>query len=99
MHPERNAEVGHQRVAVLPQDVFGLDVAVDYSQPMRVATRVGDFTRDQDRVVDRQLPLPLEARAQCLARDQRHHVVQQAVGLAAVEQQEDVRMLQPRRGK
>ena len=98
LHGERDAEVGHERVAALQQDVLRLDVAMDHAEAVRVAERIGDFARDADRFVDRQLAVALEARAQRLAGDQRHHVVEQAVGLAAVEQRQDVRMLQARRG-
>ena len=49
------------------------------------------------RLVDGELPLALEARAKRLAFDVRHHVVQQAVRLAGVEQRQQVRVLQVRR--
>jgi hypothetical protein len=45
----------------------------------------------------RQLALALEACPQRLAVHERHHVVQEAVGLPGVVQRQDVRMLQPRR--
>ena len=61
---------------------------------VRCADGVGHFARDAQRVVDRQLPLPVETRAQCFASDERHHVVQQPVGGARVEQRQDMRMLQ-----
>ncbi len=61
--------------------------------------RTRHFTRDAHRVSDRQLAVTLEARPQRLAGHERHHVVQQAVGVAAVEQRENVRMLQPRGGE
>ena len=43
------------------------------------------------------LRLAVEPRAQRLALDERHHVVEQPVRLARVEQRQDVRMLQVRR--
>ena len=48
------------------------------------------------RVGDRELPLAVEPVAQRLALDERHHIEQQAVGLARVEQRQDVRVLQVR---
>ena len=84
------------RVAALQQNVLGLDVAMNDAQLVRVAERVGDLARDANRVVHRKLLLALEPRAQRLAGDERHHVVQQSVGVAGVEQRQDVRMLQPR---
>ena len=52
---------------------------------------------DADRFVDRELLLALERRAKRLAFDVRHHVEQQPVRLAGVEQRQQVRMLQIRR--
>ena len=98
LHRERDAEVGHQCVPVLQQDVFGLDVAVDDALGVGMLQRVGDFTRDAQRVGNRQLSLAFEALAERLAAHERHHVVQQGVGFTGIEQRQDVRMLQPRRG-
>ncbi len=95
LHGEGDAEVRYQRVAPLQQDVLRLDVAVDDAQPMRVAQRIGHLARDAQGVVDGQLPLALEARAQRLAGHERHHVVQQSVGLTRIEQRQDMRVLQP----
>ena len=55
-----DAEVGDQRVPVGHHHVFGLDVAMDDALRVRVAERVGDFERDLDRVVDRELLLAIE---------------------------------------
>ena len=52
---------------------------------MRIASSIG------------KLPLALQPRAQRLALDERHHVEEQPAGVAAVEQRQDVRMLQLRR--
>ena len=97
LHGQRDSEVGHRRVAALQQNVFGLDVAVNHAQLVRVAERVGDLARDSNRVVCRQLLLTREARAQRLPGDERHHVEQQSIGAARVEQRKDVRMLEPAR--
>ena len=91
---ERDAEVGDQRLAVVQQDVLGLDVAVDDAVAVRVVERGGDLAGDPDRVVDRELLLPVEPVAQRLALDERHDVEEEAVGLARVEQREDVRVLE-----
>jgi hypothetical protein len=98
LHGERDAEVGDQRLPIVQQDVLGLDVAVDHALAMCVVERAGHLAGDAHRVGDRQLTFALEARTQRLAGDERHHVVQQAVGFAAVEQRQDVRMLQSRGG-
>ena len=62
-----------------------------------IRQRVGDLPRESDGVVNRQLTLALESRAQRLAFDVRHHVVQQPTGAPGVEQRQDVRVLQVRR--
>ncbi len=98
LHGERDAEVGDERVPVLQQDVLRLDVAVDDRRARAHSPSASaDLARDAYRVVDRQLPLALEPGAQRLAGHERHHVVQQSVGVAAVEQRKNVRMLQTRR--
>ena len=45
-HGSRDAEVRHQRVAALEQDVLRLDIAVDHTVPVRVAQRVRHLARD-----------------------------------------------------
>ena len=82
--------------AVVQQDVLGLDVAVDHAVAVGVVERVGDFGRDPDRIVDRELLLAGQPIAQRFALDERHHVVSGAVHFARVDQAEDVRMLQGR---
>jgi hypothetical protein len=70
---------------------------MDHAVAMRVVQRTGHFACDAERVGDGQLPLAFQSCAQRLAGDQRHDVVQQTVGVATVEQRQNVRMLQSRR--
>ena len=93
---ERDAEVGDQRVAVLQKDVLGLDVPMNDAPRVRVGQRVRDLARDAHRVGDGQLPLALEARTQRFALDERHHIVELCRRAPAVEQRQDVRVLQAR---
>ena len=79
---ERDAEVGHQRRAVVQQDVLGLDVAVDDAVPVGVVERGGDLGGDPDGVGDRELLLATQPVAQRLPVHERHHVVRGAVHLA-----------------
>ena len=95
-HRARDAEVADERVPFGEQDVLGLDVAMDDVVRVRVRERVGDFAREADRLVDGELAFALEAPAQRLARDVRHHVEERALELAGVVEREDVRMLQAR---
>ena len=80
----------------LEQNVLGLEVAVDHAVRVRVVERAGDGDRDADRFVDRQLLLALEPRAERLALDVRHHIEEQPVGVARVEQRQQVRVLEVR---
>ena len=59
-----------------------------------VVEGAGDFLREADGVVDGELLLAGQAAAEGLALDERHDVVEEAVGLAGVDQPQDVRMLQ-----
>ena len=98
LHRACNADVGNERAAIVQQNVLGLDVAMDHAVPVRVVQRTRDLTCDAQRVGDGELPLAFQSRAKRLASHQWHHVVQQPVGLAAVEERQNVRMLQARRG-
>ena len=95
---ERNAEIRHHRPPVVQQDVLRLDVAVDHSVPMCVVQRVRDLARDPYRLVHTQLRLPVQLLPQRLALDEGHDVVQEPVRRSRIEQRQDVRMLQRRRG-
>ena len=57
----------------------------------------GDLPGQPQRLVERQLRLALQPGPQRLARDIRHHVVEEVAGRARIEQRHDVRMIQPRR--
>ena len=78
----------------MQQDVLGLDVAVDHALPVGVVERRGHLGGDPDGVGDGELLLAVEPVAQRLAVDERHDVEQVAVGLARVEQRQDVRVLE-----
>ena len=65
---------------------------------VRLGQGIGHGRGDGERVGHRQLRFPGEAGAQRFPAHEGHHVVQQPVGGAAVEQAEDVGMLQPRGG-
>ena len=49
---QRNAEIRDEGVAVLQQDVLGLDVAVNDAVRMGIAERVGDLPRETHRLCD-----------------------------------------------
>ncbi len=91
---ERNAEVGHERAPVVDQDVLGLDVAVDHAVAVGVVERGGHLGREADGVADRELLLAAEPIAEALAFDERHDVPGGAVRFAAVDEAEDVGVLQ-----
>ena len=78
----------------MQQDVFWLDVPVDHVVAMRVVERGRHLGRDSDGVRHRELLLAGEPVAHCLALDVGHDIEQKAVGLATVEEWQDMRMLQ-----
>ena len=61
---------------------------------MGVGQRLGDLTDDPDRIVQRELLLPLEPAPQRLPLDERHDVVQQPAGVARVVERQDIGVLE-----
>ncbi len=91
---ERDAEVGDQRPAVVEQDVLGLDVAMDHAVAVRVIECTGHLGSDADRVGNGKLVFPTDPVADRHALDVGHDIKDEAIGLAAVEEREDMGMLQ-----
>jgi hypothetical protein len=67
---------------------------MDDSLPMSVVERLSDVRGDPHRIVHGKLMLTVDAVAEGLALDVRHDVEQEAVGLAGIEQRQDVWMLE-----
>ena len=65
---------------------------------VRVVQRRPDLLAQSDDVFHRQLALPVEPVAKTLTLGQRHHVIEEAASLARIEERQDMRMLQRRRG-
>ena len=57
LHSERDAEIGHERAAIVQENVFRLDVAMNDVLPVRVIQRTGHFARDPDGIDDGELTL------------------------------------------
>ena len=94
---EGDAEVRDERLALVQENVFRLDVAMNHAAPVRVVERAGDVGRDLHGVGNGQLPFAREPLAQRLAVDERHDVEHGALDLPGVDEPKDVRMLQLRR--
>jgi len=93
-HGQRDAEVRDHGLPVLEQDVGRLDVAVDDTLPVRIVQSLGHVGRNAHRLVHRKLVLAVELLPQALALHVRHHVEEEAVGLARIEEGQDVGMLE-----
>ena len=78
----------------MQQDVLGLDVAVDDAVAVGVVERRGGLGGDAHRVGHGQLLLAADPVADGLALDERHDVIEEAVGVARVDESQDVRVLQ-----
>ena len=89
-----DAEIGDDRLAVLEQDVLGLDVPVDDAAAVGVVERAGDLARRCGAPSRAAAGLGRQRLPQRLALDVRHDVVEQPIHGARVEQRQDVRMLQ-----
>jgi len=68
--------------------------SVDDAVSVRVVERVGDLACNANRFVYAELRFPVELIAQRFAFDVRHHVVQEPVGRAGIEERQDVRVLE-----
>ena len=55
-------------MSFLEQDVLGFDVAMDHAVPVRRVEAIRDLARDAHRLVDGQLPVPLQPLAERLVR-------------------------------
>ena len=97
-HRERDAEVHHHGAPVIQQEILGLDVAVDHAMAVRVIERLGHLAGDAYRLLHTELRLAVELVADRLPFDVRHHIEEEPVRGAAVEERQDVRMLQARGG-
>ena len=91
---ERDAEVGDQRSAVVQQNVLRLDVAVDDAVPVRIVERGSHLGGDPHGVRDREMLLPCQPVAERFTLHERHDVIRGAVHHPAVDEAEDMGMLE-----
>jgi hypothetical protein len=90
----RDAEIGDDRHAVGQEDVFRLDVAMNHAVAVRVVDGTTHNGSYPDGFVDRQGTVPLDARAQRFAVDERHDVEERAAHLSRIEERKNIRMLE-----
>jgi hypothetical protein len=83
---ERDAKVSDQWLAILKENVLGLQVAMDHTVAVRIVERSGDRDRQPHGFIDRELLLTVEPGPQRFALHERHHIEEQSTGRAAVEQ-------------
>jgi hypothetical protein len=86
----RDAEIGHQGVAVREQDVFRLDIAVQDIFGVGMAQRPGNLPGQPDRLGHLELLFAVEPVPERFALDERHGVPEASDGFSRVEQREDV---------
>ena len=96
LHGQRDAEVGEHGLAFLDEDVLRLDVAVDEALAVRIVERTRHLLRDGDGFVEAKLVFAIQLVAQGFAADIGKDVVEESVGLARVDEGEDVRMIELR---
>jgi hypothetical protein len=66
------------------QNVAGLDVPVDDAPIVSIVQPVRHLARNPECLIERKLALPIETLTEGLSLDERHHVVEKAVGLTRV---------------
>jgi hypothetical protein len=93
---ERDSEIRYEGLALVHENIFGLEVAVDHPVSMRIIQCARNRGCDPYRVFDGKLLLAVERNAQRLTLDEWHHVEQQRVSRAAIEQRQQIRTLQIR---
>src|SRR6185437_13481394 len=91
---QRDPEISQHGLAVMQQDIFGFDVAVQDAVPVRVVEGTGERPDHVDRLVDGQGTLALEPAAQRSALHQGHDVVEVAADRSRIEERQDVRVLE-----
>ena len=87
---EGNAEVHHEGLPFVHQDVLGLQIPMNHIVSMRVVERARNGRRDANRVVDAELSLAHESLAQRFAFDERHRIKKQTARFARVEEWKQV---------
>ena len=93
---ECDAEIRDERLAVVEEDVFRFEVPVNDAVAVRIVERARHCARQADRLVDGELLLTLQARAERFAGHIRHDVEEQPFRLARVEERQEMRVLQVR---
>ena len=93
---ERDAEIGDHRFTFVNQNIRRLDVAMNHAALVRVLERAGDLPRDGHRFLYAELLLAIELGPERFAPHEGLDVPQELIGLAGVDQREDVRMIEPR---
>jgi hypothetical protein len=88
-------EIGDDRLALLQKDIFRFDVAVDDAHAVGIGERISCITGDLYCIVDRKRSLAVQAFAEGFPGNERHHIVEDPVGLSGVEDREDVRVDEP----
>ena len=91
-HRLSDPKIGDQRMSFGDQNVLRLDVAVHEVLPVCVCQGAGYLVDHTERILDRNLLLPIHQVAQRLTIDERHHVVEEAVCVARVVERQDVRV-------
>jgi hypothetical protein len=93
---EGDAEVGHHRLALVQQDVLGLDVAVDQAVGVGVVQGGGHLPHQAHGLIDGKLRLGREPLPERAAPHVGHDVEQTPAGLAGVVERQDVGMVERR---
>ena len=96
-HRQRDPKVRHHGLALVQHDVLGLDIAMDGAASVCEVEGRGDRPGNAQRLIERQRAFLLKALAEAPALDVRHHVIDEAIRLAGIDERQDVGVLELRR--
>ena len=91
-HSPCYAKVRYERVGARQQDVPGFDIPMHDTLSVGIGQAVGNLPCDSDRILEGQLPFPIQPVPERFAVHERHDVVEESVSLSRIVHRQDMGM-------